>query len=100
MMSFPIAILEIVADNTNQNGLTISEESISFYTEMLKTIGISEDEQQHVLQTCQLQFIHVIKPLILKAHQKGEIRVELNECFGTKQRKYEILYRYYSACSL
>ena len=47
-MSFPIAILEIVSDNTNQNGLTISEESISFYTEMLKTIGVSEDEQQHV----------------------------------------------------
>ncbi len=97
-MRYPTAILNIISD-ASQNDLILSDESISFYSNMLKSIGISSDEQHHVLQMCQKQFDAVIKPLIKMTDNKGEIKVEFNECFSTTQRKYEFLYRYYSNCT-
>lgn len=48
-MRYPTAILNIISD-ASQNDLILSDESISFYSNMLKSICISSDEQHHVLQ--------------------------------------------------
>jgi hypothetical protein len=96
-MSFPVAILEVVIDNNNQNDIILSDDSISFYKKLIQTVGISDEEQEHVVKMCQKQFDNVLKQYFLR--NKGEITVAINECFATKQRKYEFLYRFYPTSS-